>query len=320
MRGTAGPALATDQIAPAADTWRCRLARGVGDSLLAATLGSAAGAIGYVLAELLRTGPPPTPAQWAMVPFAVLLVALVATVVAVPASLLLGPPMLAVVRGAAVRRPALAAIAFGVVGLLAAGGIHDLLDHGARNPETNRWESLLFGTTVGVAHPLVAARRAGARWRRTLGAAALAALALGAAGRLLLDARANARARAEYASVCRSGSAAFALRPDLVPVADAALRGGAGGARLSSHGGEWWPHHGDDALLNRYAALFVDGERALAVNDYALAPITPWSRLGRARRVEAHCLPTLPDAAAALARRAGLVRPPPRPPRPPRWW
>lgn len=156
---------------------------------------------------------------------------------------------------------------------------------------------------------------------RTVLFASAAGLVVGTAGRLTLDSVGNPEARREYAAGCRSGASVFALRPDLLRIVVSASQedASAGRARLSTEQGQWWPFHGNDAVLHRYSALFIDGVRVLAVNDFALAPVTPLSRLGFARQVEAHCLPTLNEATAELARRAALVRSPPRALPPPRW-
>ena len=298
------------------------LARGVGTSLISSALGSVAGAIGWVVEELLRTGTPETAAQWVIAPVAIVFVALVAMTLAVPSGLLLGPVMLRLAGDRSVRRPLAMTVVFGIVGLLAASSIHDLLDHGVQGPDKERWVSMLFGATVGAAHPLVAFHRARRLMRRTLLIAATAALLVGAAGRLTVNAMQNARARREYTSECQPGAAAFALRPDLLHRAALTLQDKTSASRplLTAEQGEWWPLRGNDAVLYRYSALLVDGERTLAVNDLVLAPVTPWSRLGFPRKVEAHCLATLTGAPAQLARRAALVQPPSSTPRPPRWF
>lgn len=300
---------------------RRHFAQFVGTSLIASTLGSAVGALGYVAGELSSTGSPATAAQWFVLPVGVAFVTLVAMTLAVPAGLVLGPLMLGLARDWTARRPLATAIMFGILGLLAGGLIHGVLDNGVRDPDAERWISMLFGATVGAAHPLLVLYRAKQSVIRTVLVASAASLVVGAAGRLTLDAVGNADARREYAAGCRSGASAFALRPDLLRIVVSASQEdtSAGRARLSTEQGQWWPFHGNDAVLHRYSALFIDGVRVLAVNDFALAPVTLRSRLGFARQVEAHCLPTLNEATAELARRAALVRSPPRALPPPRW-
>lgn len=230
-----------------------------------------------------------------------LIVGTVALIVAAPASVVLGAPLIWVLHRPLRRRPLAGTVALAMIGMIAAIPINGFLNDG--DAEHDLWTAMLFGGVVAGAHGVVLAHRTWRRWSQTVTMAGAAALIGSVAGRLMLDAFWNGRA-AQAAEACARGydfSSHVTARDRLPALARAQGR--------SFEQGRWSIRSPNPALFGRYSAVFVNGVRTLVAEDVAYVPIRPWHRLGASRTTAVQCLLTADGPDAALVRGAGLIRP-----------
>lgn len=280
-------------------------------ALGAAVLGSALGTLVYVGLAVRHSELGSGSGSAITLVMASLLVWLTACVVAIPASLFLGAPLLWLGQGWIVRFPIASSAAIGMIGGVAALAIHHALSQGSIDPAAARWVSVLFGTCVAAVNAVVFYHRRKRLWSRTL-LTTISALALAGVGsRALLDSVANNAGGRQYEAECRLGHAIVVLDRVLLTRVEQVLNSGDEFKAVIERG-EWHQVDGDP-LVRAYSSLSFGGKRVMALNDVAYAPLGLTALLRERRRVERHCLAELRGHQAELARRVGLVRRPPQP-------
>lgn len=233
---------------------------------------------------------------------------IVSATVSIPASLLLGTPLLWASQRLILRHPVIAVVLFALIGGAAAVAINHILLKNVFFSARSFGPYLAFGSVVAATNAILFHYNAKRSFRQTLLIIAITMVATYAVERSILDTVRNNTAEKAFAASCVKGHAVSVWKPMAVRADNRYFAENMNRRRrvLSVHRGKWHQPP-EQATMRRYSAMPLAGGRALVVHDVAYAPYTLLAHLGFNRRVKRHCLSELKDPLADLARKAGLV-------------
>ncbi|MGY2735587.1 hypothetical protein [Sphingomonas sp. UYP23] len=251
---------------------------------LASTLAAAlVASCAFVIFDFLTSGALGAPI--AMTPVALLFVFTVGSIIAVPCGLVVGAPIVWTAQGPIARHPIVFTIVLALLGCALAYPIEQALEANSVQRGADLPLYLIWGAVVGGMHGLAVCwtlRRSTVLVTRSAIVAMLAVPIVAISVTHLFQ--------NDYASQGSCDSAVVELDHNLARRADKALAPAPGDVdRITAITGGWTRFDEGSSRAHSYSAIFVNGQRAIAINDEAFLPRSLLTDFGFASAVGWRC-------------------------------